>query len=756
MSTVTPPTERRIVELPRGADGLFEQPDWTKMSADERADYARDMQKRRMGAAHDADFADAVTGLANTNDPTSEYVCQGCNRRSGKKCVKVSVKELVLPESSSCNKYEIECVGDPEHDNQALSPDEAGFAIRDVKNGKFGCPNCTLQEQSGFVDELDRTLWCRRWAFTVHLLNCCAKNSAGELKIDADGMPLEEQRDDDTPAAPARRRSISATPVQQTRGRRLYTIDEFAKLTAKQRDIGELAITMNCLEPPEFGESGRVITYTFSTPAVGRDLHTVAADAWQLDNFQTNPVFLWFHDDSQPPIGRVIDIGTVGNKLKGTVEYADRDLSPFADMIYRMVKARYINAVSASWMPIAWNFAKDKARAGGVDFTKVDLLEVSQVPIPALPAALAEARSNGIDTAPMVTWAERLLDRSGMSLVPRDELETLRRAAKMPKAKTTTEPANGGDTSSAVRRALKTKHDRAIARAPAVAVLKRGLYDLPRIVEILQCLDWAHDCSEYEAAIEGDDSPVPAMIGELVIKCGEMLKAMTEEEVDELLASHDEEDEDDSMEMERALSTEERDFIAAGKTPRVRAWRRGFAIARAGKALSKANQETLDAAGAHHERAIKHSGDLGKHHEAVSGHMKEARAAHEEVRGTLEELGIHVRAAQDNPDDAEEHLGKAAKAHKKADGQVTDAEDATADATDRHEDVGDSHRAMTRCVKSAQRSLRTVTDAADTADDPENPDDPDADDDENTKKAEADTARRLRQAKAHQLRGAAA
>src|SRR5579862_7476098 len=94
--TATPPTDRRIVDLPRGADGLFDQPDWSKMSAAERADYARDMQKRRMGAAHDADFADAVTGIANTNDPTSEYVCQGCNRRNGTKCVRVKVKRLNL------------------------------------------------------------------------------------------------------------------------------------------------------------------------------------------------------------------------------------------------------------------------------------------------------------------------------------------------------------------------------------------------------------------------------------------------------------------------------------------------------------------------------------------------------------------------------------------------------------------------------------------------------------------------------------
>ena len=191
--SVTPPTKRRIIELPRGRDGLFEQPDWASMSNDERADYATAMQKRRMGAAHDADFADAVTGIPNTNDPTGEYVCIGCNRRRGEKCVRVSVEKLLTPESESCDKWEIICVGDPEHHNEALTPEEAGFAIRAVKGGKFGCINCPLQEKSGFVDELNRTQWCRRWAFTVRTIDCCKKNAAKTLKIDEKGMPTEKQ-----------------------------------------------------------------------------------------------------------------------------------------------------------------------------------------------------------------------------------------------------------------------------------------------------------------------------------------------------------------------------------------------------------------------------------------------------------------------------------------------------------------------------------------------------------------------------------
>lgn len=64
-----------------------------------------------------------------------------------------------------------------------------------------------------------------------------------------------------------------------------------------------------------------------------------------------NPVFLWAHDDTQPPIGRVTDLHTVGRELRGTVQYAE---TPFAESIYQLVLGRYLSAVSTSWMPIDW------------------------------------------------------------------------------------------------------------------------------------------------------------------------------------------------------------------------------------------------------------------------------------------------------------------------------------------------------------------------------------------------------------------
>lgn len=178
--------------------------------------------------------------------------------------------------------------------------------------------------------------------------------------------------------------------------------------------------------------SSRTITYVFSDTSVGRDNHVIAANAWQLGNFNRNPVFLWAHDADSPPIGRVVDLGTINGQLRGAVEYAEREVYPFADTIFLMVKAGFINATSTGWLPLDWKRSTDPSRPGGVDFSKVDLLEISQVPVPALPTALASGRSVGIDVSPFVGWAERALDGGATATLPRKELEMVRRAAGAP------------------------------------------------------------------------------------------------------------------------------------------------------------------------------------------------------------------------------------------------------------------------------------------------------------------------------------
>lgn len=217
---------------------------------------------------------------------------------------------------------------------------------------------------------------------------------------------------------------------------KIVTPAEFAEL-ARRGSVEGVQVRLAGAGDPQVS-ADRTITYRFSDASVGRDGFTIAQDGWDLEAFLANPVFLWAHDTSLAPIGRVSQVGVVGGVLRGAVDYAPPDLSLFADMIFRMVKGGYLSAVSTSWGPQTWRYSTDKARPGAIDFITQELWEVSQVTVPGLATALVEARAAGIDTQPLVSWAEQVLDGGGMVLLPRAELEELRRAAIMPKPNTPT------------------------------------------------------------------------------------------------------------------------------------------------------------------------------------------------------------------------------------------------------------------------------------------------------------------------------
>ena len=257
----------------------------------------------------------------------------------------------------------------------------------------------------------------------------------------------------------------------------------------------------------------RCIRYVFSDPSVGRDMHRIQSGAWDTENFEKNPVFLWAHQDDGLPIGRVENLATEGSRLVGQVRYADHDL---AETCYRMVKGGFLNATSTNWLPRKWQAANDRSRPGGVDFTDVELLEISQVPVPALPTALVTARKSGIDTRPLVAWAERLLDSNNFAILPRNELMALRKSAKEPKSRKSTEtiapvePVVAAIDASAAEGAPEEPKDRRSALTGVYgAAVKRGLNHVAELAMHIRSLEDLHDrmCNEREA--EGDMSPVP-------------------------------------------------------------------------------------------------------------------------------------------------------------------------------------------------------------------------------------------------------
>jgi HK97 family phage prohead protease len=217
---------------------------------------------------------------------------------------------------------------------------------------------------------------------------------------------------------------------------KLITVDEYrAKLKAKESvgDLGVLRIAV--CEPKQVDPNNeRVVRFVFSDSSVDRMGDTIASKGWVLDNYLRNAVILWAHDSSLPPIGRAHNVGVVKQQLLGDVEFMERDLSAFADTIYRMVIGKWIKACSVGFMPLDYEFSNDKDRPWGIDFKRQELLETSICPVPANANALVAAKAAGIDIAPLRGWAERLLDLGHETvLMPRSLLEDVFKAAKTPR-----------------------------------------------------------------------------------------------------------------------------------------------------------------------------------------------------------------------------------------------------------------------------------------------------------------------------------
>jgi len=118
-----------------------------------------------------------------------------------------------------------------------------------------------------------------------------------------------------------------------------------------------------------------------SDESVDRQGEIVKVDGWDLKNYMNNPVVLWAHDYSLPPIGVVTECFVRGKQLIAKGKFAPASANPFAQQIRKLYDLKFQNTVSAGFIPTAY----DRATSTSV---KQELLEISFVPVPANANAL--------------------------------------------------------------------------------------------------------------------------------------------------------------------------------------------------------------------------------------------------------------------------------------------------------------------------------------------------------------------------------
>jgi len=171
--------------------------------------------------------------------------------------------------------------------------------------------------------------------------------------------------------------------------------------------VNESHLQVRARESKAAKEDGRVLSYVASDETPDRVGDVIKVSGWDLSQYKQNPVVLWGHDGNVPPIGRTINVrrGERNGKraLLASVEFAPAEAHPFADTVYQLAKAGFVNAVSVGFMPMETKELADKQREKlgmpkyGVYYSKASLLELSLVSVPANPSALAVGAKGLVD-----------------------------------------------------------------------------------------------------------------------------------------------------------------------------------------------------------------------------------------------------------------------------------------------------------------------------------------------------------------------
>jgi uncharacterized protein len=173
------------------------------------------------------------------------------------------------------------------------------------------------------------------------------------------------------------------------RERLMEALESYSRGLAEAPVVQRFTMTQ-ALTPNE----GRPLTVIASDESIDRMGDVVRADGWDLAAYKRNPVFLWAHDYTRTPIGRSEWVGVDGQRLLATMEFAPTEFAKEVETLYRQ---RFLRAVSVGFRAREFRFRKGPQGAvDGIEYTKQELVEISAVPVPANPQALARALDGGL------------------------------------------------------------------------------------------------------------------------------------------------------------------------------------------------------------------------------------------------------------------------------------------------------------------------------------------------------------------------
>lgn len=155
-------------------------------------------------------------------------------------------------------------------------------------------------------------------------------------------------------------------------------------------------------------EENHVISFVISTEDRDRQGEIVKQDGWNTENYEKNPVVLFGHNSWNFPIGKAIELiyDEVKKRTIAAIQFAFDEYDEAATA-FKLAAGGYLNTTSVGFI---------NTESEGDELTKNELLEISLVPIPANPNAIALAYETGDINQKDAEWLVKNFESSLESL----------------------------------------------------------------------------------------------------------------------------------------------------------------------------------------------------------------------------------------------------------------------------------------------------------------------------------------------------
>jgi HK97 family phage prohead protease len=141
-------------------------------------------------------------------------------------------------------------------------------------------------------------------------------------------------------------------------------------------------------------EQARTFWAVASTEGPDRAGDVVSADGWDLANYRKNPVIVWAHDYSRPPVAKALAVKVEDGRLVFQAQFPTASEHAFADTVFQLYRGGYLRAFSVGFTPSQSEIVThqmDGRTVTGTHYQRQELYEISCVTLPANPEALVAA-----------------------------------------------------------------------------------------------------------------------------------------------------------------------------------------------------------------------------------------------------------------------------------------------------------------------------------------------------------------------------